>query len=196
MKAIPLNDFRPRDTSRQQSVSPDGQDILRLGEFYVCELRRFSLVSPRFRTMCRLCRHTASREMLEDRKGVLEETLDSYCWERYRQAQERTNRRQQVLGNAWKRYQERRQLVTEGSLTLEEWIAICRSYGGHCAYCGSVCSLTIDHVIPLSKGGQHAAANVVPACMPCNARKKDQIILQGQQFVLDLHGKILPLYNS
>ena len=32
-------------------------------------------------------------------------------------------------------------------------------------------ALTIDHVVPVSKGGQHAWTNCVIACSKCNARK-------------------------
>jgi 5-methylcytosine-specific restriction endonuclease McrA len=40
-----------------------------------------------------------------------------------------------------------------------------------CQYCGSGKRLTLDHVIPRSKGGQHTWNNVVAACARCNCRK-------------------------
>jgi 5-methylcytosine-specific restriction endonuclease McrA len=41
-----------------------------------------------------------------------------------------------------------------------------------CQYCGrQVKPLTIDHVIPRYRGGQHAWENVVTACTACNRRK-------------------------
>jgi 5-methylcytosine-specific restriction endonuclease McrA len=43
-----------------------------------------------------------------------------------------------------------------------------------CQYCGSIKKLTLDHVIPRSKGGKHAWDNVVIACEPCNSRKGDR----------------------
>ena len=43
-----------------------------------------------------------------------------------------------------------------------------------CQYCGSNKHLTLDHVIPVSKGGQHKWDNVVTACEPCNQRKRDR----------------------
>lgn len=45
-----------------------------------------------------------------------------------------------------------------------------------CAYCGkrySERSLTIDHVLPKSKGGVHSWTNSVTACKSCNQSKKD-----------------------
>ena len=57
--------------------------------------------------------------------------------------------------------------------------------GRTCAYCGIETKpknkakngleyTTMDHVIPLSKGGDHTMENVVIACNSCNARKSDK----------------------
>jgi 5-methylcytosine-specific restriction endonuclease McrA len=46
-----------------------------------------------------------------------------------------------------------------------------------CQYCYSKFpekKLTIDHVVPLSKGGRHEWTNVVTACSKCNNRKGDK----------------------
>ena len=41
-----------------------------------------------------------------------------------------------------------------------------------CQYCGTQGkNLTIDHIIPRSRNGQHTWDNVVTACIPCNHRK-------------------------
>ena len=41
-----------------------------------------------------------------------------------------------------------------------------------CQYCGKETKqLTLDHVIPRYRGGQHTWENVVSACVPCNRRK-------------------------
>lgn len=48
-----------------------------------------------------------------------------------------------------------------------------------CQYCGSTKQLTIDHVIPVSKGGKHKWDNVVTACERCNQRKGDRTPLQA-----------------
>ena len=46
---------------------------------------------------------------------------------------------------------------------------------GHaCQYCGTRKHLTLDHVVPKSKGGQHTWENVVAACATCNGRKGDR----------------------
>lgn len=45
-----------------------------------------------------------------------------------------------------------------------------------CQYCGSTKHLTLDHVIPRSKGGQHVWDNVVTACAKCNSKKSDRFL--------------------
>ena len=64
----------------------------------------------------------------------------------------------------------------ECTLTPMEWAAIKARFNHKCAYCGKETRLEMDHVTPLSKGGAHTAANVVPACRTCNAKKGAKIL--------------------
>jgi 5-methylcytosine-specific restriction endonuclease McrA len=48
--------------------------------------------------------------------------------------------------------------------------------GHKCQYCGSTKNLTIDHIIPRSRGGEDTWENLVVACMPCNTRKSDKLL--------------------
>jgi 5-methylcytosine-specific restriction endonuclease McrA len=53
-----------------------------------------------------------------------------------------------------------------------EWLFILELHGNVCYYCrSSNVKLTMDHYIPLSKGGEHIPENIVPACARCNGRK-------------------------
>jgi 5-methylcytosine-specific restriction endonuclease McrA len=47
--------------------------------------------------------------------------------------------------------------------------------GWQCQYCGSRANLTVDHVIPRSKGGTSTWENIVASCAPCNRRKGDSL---------------------
>ncbi len=40
-----------------------------------------------------------------------------------------------------------------------------------CAYCKQSPSVTLDHVVPISRGGAHEFANLLPACRSCNSSK-------------------------
>lgn len=42
-----------------------------------------------------------------------------------------------------------------------------------CVYCGAREPLTLDHVLPHSRGGRATRANLVTACAGCNQRRGD-----------------------
>lgn len=43
-----------------------------------------------------------------------------------------------------------------------------------CAYCGSKKELTIDHIIPKSRGGKNTWNNLITCCLSCNLKKGDK----------------------
>ena len=47
-----------------------------------------------------------------------------------------------------------------------------------CIYCGSSKRITIDHIIPLARGGRHSIGNLAPACHSCNSRKSARFITE------------------
>lgn len=59
---------------------------------------------------------------------------------------------------------------------------------GECQYCGSKRHLTIDHIVPKSKGGKTIWTNLVTACIRCNVNKGDKtpeqagLILRSEPF--------------
>lgn len=56
-----------------------------------------------------------------------------------------------------------------------------------CVYCGARQRLTLDHFIPLAKGGHHATYNLVIACSRCNSSKRasDALTWYKQQSFYD-----------
>ena len=63
-----------------------------------------------------------------------------------------------------------------------------------CQYCGSKKRLTLDHVLPRSRGGSHTWDNVVAACEPCNHRKGSRT-LQEAKMVLN-HRPKAPMHPA
>jgi 5-methylcytosine-specific restriction endonuclease McrA len=67
----------------------------------------------------------------------------------------------------------------EGNITPAQWRAVCTRYGNKCLCCGRrppEVGLTMDHVIPISKGGTHTEDNIQPLCGSCNSRKHTRIL--------------------
>ena len=55
--------------------------------------------------------------------------------------------------------------------------------GFRCVYCGTSSRLTIDHVIPASKGGKNNFDNCVTACQPCNNKKGNRTPNEANMFM-------------
>ena len=54
--------------------------------------------------------------------------------------------------------------------------AVLERDGWNCQYCGSSRhSLTVDHVVPRSRGGESVWENIVASCAPCNRRKGNRL---------------------
>lgn len=65
----------------------------------------------------------------------------------------------------------RRRAKTVGVIREWEWQAVLGFYGDCCLVCGSDEHLTMDHVVPISKGGPNYLVNVQPLCKSCNSKK-------------------------
>lgn len=51
---------------------------------------------------------------------------------------------------------------------------------GVCSYCKQKIlpsDLTMDHVVPLIRGGRSVRGNVVPACKTCNNKKRSRLLV-------------------
>jgi 5-methylcytosine-specific restriction endonuclease McrA len=57
---------------------------------------------------------------------------------------------------------------------------------GECHYCRQKVgksNLTMDHVLPLSRGGKSKKGNIVPACKECNNKKKYLLPVEWKEYV-------------
>lgn len=88
--------------------------------------------------------------------------------ERYRELNK------QICGRRWAR-------TKSWTIPTEEWLALKELFGNRCAYCLKEAKLTLEHVVPLKLGGEHSLENIVPACMPCNSRKRARTLLRCAQ---------------
>ena len=53
-----------------------------------------------------------------------------------------------------------------------------RIYSEPCFNCGSLKNQSLDHRIPLSRGGEHKIGNMLTLCQPCNASKHSKTIME------------------
>jgi 5-methylcytosine-specific restriction protein A len=60
---------------------------------------------------------------------------------------------------------------------------------GICYYCGRRVDpgeLTMDHIVPLIRGGKSTKGNVVPACKDCNNKKKYLLPIEWDEYLQSL----------
>ena len=69
------------------------------------------------------------------------------------------NRRMRKIGNG-------------GTYSVDEWQSLMILLGNHCLECWkNNIKLTIDHIIPISRGGNNFISNLQPLCKSCNCKK-------------------------
>ena len=57
---------------------------------------------------------------------------------------------------------------------------------GRCYYCGQKTApsgLTMDHIVPLARGGKSVKHNLVTTCKACNNKKKSMLPLEWQEYM-------------
>ena len=69
-----------------------------------------------------------------------------------------------------------------------------KTASGLCWYCGQqvgYAALTMDHVIPLARGGRSTKDNLVPCCKDCNTKKKSSLPVEWDEYMetLNTRGK-------
>lgn len=86
-------------------------------------------------------------------------------WDRYRKMH-RLN---------WRHISRAQKAEVRADATTNQLIRILAKQKGRCCYCHCITDdLTLEHIVPISKGGSHTAENIAFACLCCNERKADR----------------------
>lgn len=79
----------------------------------------------------------------------------------------------------------KRQRHKARQLRESQWWKRCLAKG-ICHYCKSPIppkELTMDHIVPVSRGGRSTKGNVVPACKECNNKKKQLLPMEWDEYL-------------
>jgi len=63
----------------------------------------------------------------------------------------------------------------EGSFNAADIERQRKAQKSKCYYCGQKAKLTVEHLVPLARGGTNWPDNIVLACGPCNFSKQDKL---------------------
>jgi 5-methylcytosine-specific restriction endonuclease McrA len=79
----------------------------------------------------------------------------------------------------------KREKAKARELRNSQWWKRRRSIG-ICHYCGrkfKPSELTMDHIVPIGRGGKSTKGNVVPACKECNTKKKYLLPIEWEEYL-------------
>ena len=88
----------------------------------------------------------------------------------------------------------RRALCNKFNLSHAEFRTWKESQPKVCVYCNVKCedSFHVDHIVPLSRGGEHAISNLAIACPTCNLSKNNKLVeewIQSNQELIEAKDK-------
>ncbi len=85
----------------------------------------------------------------------------------------------------------RREKEKARELRKTQWWKNCVAKGV-CHFCGEEfppSELTMDHLVPVVRGGKSTRGNVVPACKECNNRKKHMLPMEWEEYMANARHK-------
>ena len=121
-----------------------------------------------------------TRECSECGKDITElrvdaNTCSSYCGG----VRAKRLNRSRYLVSQQQREAIKRQATVGYGVPEREWIKILSRFNYSCYYCSEQnIKLTMDHIVPISRGGAHSIGNVAPACGSCNSSKGTKLLIE------------------
>jgi 5-methylcytosine-specific restriction endonuclease McrA len=84
-------------------------------------------------------------------------------------------------------FERRSKIANAGSFTAEEWENLLEQCGNKCVCCGKKKKLTVDHIVPVIKGGTNLISNIQPLCKSCNSSKHTKTIRYVKEGATTIH---------
>lgn len=145
--------------------------------------------------------YARNRERKKEQVALWQRSNNERHRENVRRWKEKNPERQRQLwavGVQRRRSRKRSNTPRYQNYTLPQWEHLKRSYDFYCLCCGKRepdVSLTVDHVVPLSRGGTNSIDNLQPLCFACNLAKRDRIVDYRSRFNTDQFPQQLSLFG-
>ena len=82
-----------------------------------------------------------------------------------------------------------RNRIISGSKNVILAKEIAKLYTNPCFMCGTNEKPCIDHIIPLSRGGNHSIGNLMTLCRRCNTSKGKKLLVEWKKYLMKVEGK-------
>jgi 5-methylcytosine-specific restriction endonuclease McrA len=123
--------------------------------------------------------HQANYSKMAERKRAVSKKWREDNPERYRQ--QMRDWLEKNLDKHNEHARQRRARLRQATIAQVTTRDIRKLMHSRCIYCGSAENITVDHVIPLARGGSHSIGNLTSACKTCNSKKRDSFIMEWRK---------------
>lgn len=167
-----------RKCARDKYLAKRAQILLSKQNYYLANADRLADYRKKYYAQNRLRLLAEKKEFYLNNKTRLQEKNKEYA----------KNNREKL--NAWlrdytirkpeviSRKRATRRLKIKSNSFLIRKRELQKIYSSPCYVCGTTESITVDHIIPIAKGGTHSVGNLLPLCLSCNTSKQDRLLYQ------------------
>lgn len=140
---------------------------------------KHKLTSDGFRGECKACVKLHNQNYHIGNKARSNKRNTEYYWNNLEIAKKRVKEYRKRHPESNKNFSQKRRAIAKGNGTF--FVSnkeTKKMYESPCFYCGSTENITIDHVLPIMRGGTHGIGNLVPACRDCNFSKNKKTVME------------------
>jgi 5-methylcytosine-specific restriction endonuclease McrA len=156
------------------------------------EFHRNIRTSEGINNECKICKNARSKQRYQTHGELLKNQMAFQRANNYehrleieRASRARRKDSQRPLKNA--RQQIRNRLISGAKYELKTK-EIAKLYTQACYNCNVTENLSIDHIIPLSRGGSHSIGNLLTLCRQCNSSKGSKLMMEWRRDLLVVSG--------
>lgn len=148
-----------------------------LSQYSVC-----SKVKSGLNARCKSCEKLRHKKDYEANKDYNLEWARQYRQDNYKRRLEIERESRQKNKEKYRPSKNARQRVRNKILAEKKYLILDkelrRIYKSPCFKCGSTENQSLDHIIPISRGGNHSVGNIMTLCFTCNASKNAKLLVE------------------
>ncbi len=144
-----------------------------------------SKVKSGLNARCKTCEKNRHKKDYETNKSYNLEWAKNYRLSNYKnrlEIERKSRYKNKVKIRPAKNARQRiRNKVIQGGTYLILDKELRKVYNSPCFQCGSMEDQSLDHIVPISRGGSHSVGNIMTLCLPCNKSKRAKLLVEWRK---------------